>query len=83
MKTIQISDELWKRLRIEAAVKGVTMREVVSDWLTRGGEGSSARSVASQLTGPGPTTAETLRRQIEAQGKPVKELKVERAEDIP
>jgi hypothetical protein len=39
MKTIQISDELWKRLRIEAAVKGVTMREVVEGmgrtWVSR------------------------------------------------
>lgn len=29
MKTIQISDELWKRLKLESVHRGVTMREVV------------------------------------------------------
>lgn len=31
MKTIQISDELWKRLKIDAAMRGITMREVVEE----------------------------------------------------
>lgn len=31
MKTIQISDEFWRRLRIEAAERGITMRKVIEE----------------------------------------------------
>jgi hypothetical protein len=41
MKTVQISDELWRRLKVEAALRGVTVRSLMegmgAEWLSRTG----------------------------------------------
>ena len=71
MKTIQISDELWKRLRVAAAERGVTMREVVeemgSQWQVRPASARRA-SAGLQAQKPGPAVVAP---------ESVRELKVE------
>lgn len=72
MKTIQISDELWKALRVEAAQRGVTMRQVVEEM---GEAARSADVTEAAMRGQGVhDVRESLRRQMASVPR---ELKVE------
>ena len=72
MKTIQISDGLWKRLKLESVERGVSMREMVEEM----GAAWMSRSAAMDAqVGPGPVTSQRLMESL--RGSAPRELKVE------
>lgn len=77
MKTIQISDALWKRLKLLSVERGVSMREVVEE-MGAAWERSTPQTVVEQLVHA--TALRGAARALESAlpGPPVaRELKVE------